>query len=363
MANKKSEISKVARLCSILFALCKSENIPAQSLATFLNISLRSVYRDIANLQKYGYEIASSTGPDGGYVLMNKINMTTEQVVVAGNELEKKNVDIDLTDEQLRTAVKMDLMSKISRSIFNTNTIDSDKIADNQLKGDFEKLKNRLYFDTTEWYWENKLDKMMLHVVEAIADQRIIEIKYIERRNAGEKKAQAEPYGLVWKGGNWYLIAATNDEIQRIRTSRIKEIRYTEETFQYPKELNIESWWKKDLMDFGCGNIEVILEAYGDAIPEMMELTTKPENIRKMENGVLTMIMHVDNYDWLVPIIMSYAGKVYPVAPIELNERIAKLVAIMRQQYQDVDVKEIGNEIEFDINNDARQRIARKTDE
>ena len=95
----------------------------------------------------------------------------------------------------------------------------------------------------------------------------------------------------------------------------------------------------------------------------MMEMTAKRENVRRLENGVLTMIMHVDNYDWLVPIIMSYASKVYPVAPFELNERIAKLIAIMRQQYRDIKVEEIGDEINFDIKNDARQRIGRKTDE
>ena len=115
-------------------------------------MSLRSVYRDVAELQKYGYDIASSTGQEGGYILINKINKTEKQVIIEGNELKKKLVDINLPDEQLYTVIEMDLLSKISKSMFNTNTLDSNKTVDSKLKSSFEKLKNRLYFDTAEWY-------------------------------------------------------------------------------------------------------------------------------------------------------------------------------------------------------------------
>ena len=82
-----------------------------------------------------------------------------------------------------------------------------------------------------------------------------------------KKKGTSRTVWVSVERGNWYLIAFINGKTQRIRTSRIKELKHIEEKFEYPKELNIELWWKEDLLNFGCGNIEVILEAYGDVIP------------------------------------------------------------------------------------------------
>jgi predicted DNA-binding transcriptional regulator YafY len=59
-----------------------------------------------------------------------------------------------------------------------------------------------------------------------------------------------KPYGLVWKGGEWWLVAAPlRGEVQRYRLNHVDRLVRTGLTFTHPEEkFDLRQWWTTTLV-------------------------------------------------------------------------------------------------------------------
>jgi hypothetical protein len=81
----------------------------------------------------------------------------------------------------------------------------------------------------------------------------------------------------------------------------------TERQFEYPKEFDLNTWWKNELVEFGHGNIEVILKVRDQsAIDEWM----KNDTVKTMGDGILTVKYYVDKWNGLILTILHYGDSV-----------------------------------------------------
>ncbi len=72
---------RASRLVSILLLLQSRGKLTAQELADTLEVSVRTVYRDIESLSEAGVPVYGDAGPDGGYRLLDKLPDGYETVI------------------------------------------------------------------------------------------------------------------------------------------------------------------------------------------------------------------------------------------------------------------------------------------
>ena len=346
MAKKKNSTPKLTRLIGILVELNKFDWVSATDIADKFSMSLRSVYRDISELQNMGFEIIGTTGAMGGYRLSKKL-------------FADKSVDFDIYNN-----VKAELLVKLGRSTIENIIPDDNIMADSILTEAVYSLKDKMVFDVSDWYWKDDIDGYSSTLSRSIQNQVLITIDYKERGTEKNTHDHVKPLGMAWKAGYWYLICESErtGRIIRIRSNRIVRIVETDKHFEYPTDFRVDKWWKTELIDFGRGNVEVVLKVAGQsAIEEWMKMEEKPDTVKKIENGILTVKYYVDKWIWLVPTILHYGDAVLVEEPIELRNAIIDTVEAMLLQYKNHIFNEKNNG--GFVNDDSRERISKSWQE
>lgn len=346
MSKKKNTTPKLARLIRILVEMNKRDWVSATDIAEMFSISLRSVYRDISKLQKMGFEIIGTTGAMGGYRL-------------AGKLLPDRGEDFDIYNN-----VKAELLVRLGRSTIEDTLSVERQDEDAQLTDTVYSLKDRILFDVSDWYWKDSIDAYSRALSRSIQNENFIEIDYKERGNDKNIRDRVKPLGMAWKAGYWYLICDSvgKNRIVRIRSNRIVKIVESSEHFIYPSDFHIDDWWRKELIDFGRGDIEVVLKITGQsAIDEWSKMEEKPDTVKTFSENCLTVKYYVDNWIWLIPTILHYGDAVLVEKPIELKNEIMKTIETMLYQYKHG--KFNGQQKGGFINDDSRERISKSRQE
>lgn len=345
MARKKNTTPKLTRLIGILIEMNKRDWISATDIAEMFSISLRSVYRDITELQRMGFEIIGTTGVTGGYRL-------------AGKLLSEKGEDFDIYNN-----IKAELIVRLGRSTIE-NTLSEEQVGDTRLTDTVYSLKDKMVFDVSDWYWKDSIDTYSRALSRSIQNENFIEIDYKERGSDKNLHDKVRPLGMAWKAGYWYLIcdSTRKNRIIRIRSNRIVKIVELSEHFDYPSNFHIDEWWKKELIDFGRGKIEVVIKVTGkSAIEEWRKMEEKPDTVKKIKGNCLTVKYYVDNWTWLIPTILHYGDAVLVEKPDELKQEIVTTIETMLYQYKHGkfnDQRKGGF-----INDDSRERISKSRQE
>lgn len=346
MAKKKNGTPKLARLIGILVELNRQDWVFASEIADKFAMSLRSVYRDVSELQRMGFEIIGTTGTMGGYRLARRLFSTQAK-------------DFDIYNN-----IKAELLVRISRNTIERHIPDDSLVLGTSLTETVYSLKDKLIFDVSDWYWKDNIDGYSNTLSRAIQNQTNIIISYKERGSDNNMRDCVKPLGLAWKAGYWYLICelGQNKKIVRIRTNRIISIEETNDTFEYPKEFNLNKWWKNELLEFGRGDVEVVLKVYGQsAIEEWLKMEEKPNTVKILDGDILNVKYYVDKWNWLIPTVLHYGDCVLVESPAELRHAIVKTAENMILQYNNRTFK-CSNKGGF-ANDDSRERISKSRQE
>ncbi|MEC0713807.1 YafY family protein, partial [Bacillus haynesii] len=198
------------RLISILLMLQAQGQMTAKELAERLEVSERTIYRDMEALSGAGIPVVAERGINGGWSLLDDYQTTLTGL----KESEIRALFVPLSEQLLDdlglTRISEEARNKLIASlpsVYRQNAKD---------------VWNRIYIDTRSW--RHKKEKAVSFEVlkDAIWKDRKLNIVY--QRADGQTAARiVAPLGLVAKGSNWYLIASKeNGEIRNYRASRIQ---------------------------------------------------------------------------------------------------------------------------------------------
>mgnify|MGYP000361458989 CR=1 FL=1 len=303
--------SRLHRLLRMVLVLRGRGYTTADELAEQFNVTVRTIYRDIEALQKNGVPIRPIRGREGGYRLEDESPLSSFESLTS----------LGSTD----AAVLFALSISQSGTEGYRNTLEH--IAKDLSQEEIEQFKafsERIYFDTQEWYWRDTGESLVPKLRRALLNRCRIIIRFQERDFKKQRSDLVNPYGLVWKGGQWYLVgrSKTEKKIRRYRVSRVFDAEENGTHFKYPDGFFLKDWWHDDLEGFGKGNITVKLLAGLDARSELAKLSTKRETLLENIGKMLQVTLFVDNWEWLVPIILSYGGNVVVTEPPDLQQVI-----------------------------------------
>jgi predicted DNA-binding transcriptional regulator YafY len=310
MADHKEP--RIARLLGILLLLRAKEWVPASDLSSRFNVSVRTIYRDIEFMQAHSIPIQGSSGPERGYRL-------------------EKETPVDSLQFDSEDAMALYLHGTAGTSVPDALTRRAGAILSGvsaELRPEaqrvFDHVRKRVYFDTTDWYWRDQSSGILPQIREAVLSERTLCIRHHPRGTNAEETERIRPYGLVWKGGEWYLVGQGehHGSIQRIRLARIIGCESEEHRFEYPNDFNLRAWWVNDLEQFGKGTTKVCLRGTTDIRGELLTLKTKESSLVELFDDGIRVTLFVDRWDWLVPLILSYGTSIYVEEPIALRDAV-----------------------------------------
>lgn len=294
------------RQVQILHLLRSREWVSATSLAERFQVAERTIYRDIEKLGDEGIPIESETGPQGGYRLAS--DQPLSPLTLDGDD-----------------AMRLYLVGLLAKSATDAPSSEGTEPGGYKLNA-VKRLAQRIYFDTADWYWRDEasglLPTVKLGLLTGVALKITIDVKGRE----GSQVSIVKPYGIVWKAGEWHLVAQPIDgPIQRYRMNLVKSISTTDLTFPYPEDFHLQAWWSQAMEEYGKGEIEIELHVSPKARDELLRLTLKSTSkIERTPGGGLIVRLYVDNWQWLIPLVASFGDALVVRAPEELRNAIAK---------------------------------------
>ena len=314
---------RITRLLEMLLLLRAREWVPASDLASRFNVSIRTIYRDIEFMQEHDIPIQGSSGPERGYRL-------------------EKETPVDALQFDSDDAMALYLHGTAGTSVPDALTRRAGSIlseVSTELRPEaqrvFDHVRKRVYFDTADWYWRDQSSGILPPIREAVLNERTIHVRHHPRGSAGEVTIQMQPYGLVWKGGEWYVVGKgeTTGKIERIRLSRIVACDLEAKTFGYPRDFDLRTWWAQDLERFGEGTTKVRLYGTADIRAELLTLKTKESSLVELTDHGIRLTLFVERWDWLVPLILSYGPSIHVEEPAALRDAVRKVLEKTLRQY------------------------------
>jgi predicted DNA-binding transcriptional regulator YafY len=222
------------RLLSILMLLQSAGRKTAAELAEELEVSERTIYRDVTALGISGVPVYTEPGPGGGISLIESyrsdLTGLTAEEVRALFMLSIPSPLIDLGyDQKLKGA-----MRKLSAALPAT------------LRGDERWVRERIYVDNDSWEKPGKALPHLLTVQQAVWENRVLQIAYrsLMGSRVGPLAAEIRPLGLVAKAGVWFLVGEREDHILVLPVERLLHARMREQRFERERDFDLVAFWQ-----------------------------------------------------------------------------------------------------------------------
>ena len=220
------------RLISLLMLLQTNGRMTADDLAKRLEVSPRTIYRDLDALSGAGVPVYAERGPNGGCMLMEsyRTNLTglNEHEVQALFMFTVPGLLADLGADKASEAAMLKLMASLPAPFQQDATF----------------VQERLHLDPAAWFQMEEDVPFLPLVQTAVWQNKRLRLNY--RRGDGQwVKRLIDPYGLVAKASIWYVVGGMHGgRIQVYRISRIMEAELTGSFFERPTDFELANYWQ-----------------------------------------------------------------------------------------------------------------------
>jgi len=227
-----------SRLLSALMLLQTRGRMTAPQLAQELEVSIRTVYRDIDQLSAAGIPVTADRGRAGGFQLLNgfRTQLTglteaeAETLMLAG--LPGPAAELGLADRMASARLK--LMAALPAGMRA------------------ERVATRFHLDVTGWFRASEPVALLPVVARAVWNERCLRIRYRQGHDSNE--VSLRPLGLVLKAGVWYLVAQKGGNYRTYRAANILAAEILDDAFARPADFDLASYWTKSSREYELAN-------------------------------------------------------------------------------------------------------------
>ena len=306
------------RLVSIMLLLQARQRMTAGELAEQLEVSERTIHRDMDALSIAGIPVMSERGKNGGWSLvegyqtrLNGLNPDEIQALFMGQPAHIL-ADLGLQDASQAALLKLYAALPAIR------------------RHEAESVRNRIHIDSAGWHPRAQQTNIDLPILQqAIWQEHALAITY-ERGNGEITKRIVEPLGLVAKGSIWYLVAHIDDEMRNYRVSRIHQATITEQRFTRPPDFDLSSYWAQSTSEFVATLPRYIAQVRVDsAILPRMHYTERFAKIQEVgtvdENNWCEVVIRFDTEDEACRYILGFGPQMEVLEPQDLRAKVIDL--------------------------------------
>jgi predicted DNA-binding transcriptional regulator YafY len=309
------------RLLSVLSVLQARGTMTGQELAWSLEVSERTVQRDVAALAAAGIPIVSERGRAGGYRLPGGYRLHLS----------------GLTGEEAEALPLTGLPAAASElglaSIVATAELKVLAALPRGLRQRAERAKSLLHVDAPGWYQRAEATPRLPALAAAVWQDRRLDARY--RRSDGKVVSRVlNPLGLVLKGGAWYLVADAHRGRRVFRVSRFERASLRAQTFPRPRSFDLASFWAEWSTSFEdrVEQVEVALRVRRDHLRYLRNAVSPSGQVAfdtlaaGGNSEWVTLVAPFDGAGYAQAQLLGFGPAVEVLGPREFLERLAAAV-------------------------------------
>lgn len=319
---------RASRLVAILLLLQSRGRMTAPQLAEELEVSVRTIYRDLEALGESGVPVYAEAGPQGGFSLVGgyQTRLTglspneAEALLLAGvpGPLGELGLGAALVGGQRKmlAALPEDLRARATTA------------------------RERFHVDLAGWFQHQAPPPLLGPVASAVWEERRIRIAY--RRGAGApERREVDPLGLVVKAATWYLVGARQADVRVYRVSRIADLHLIDGRCRRPEGFDLAGFWGEWLEEYEASlpTAAVEVRARPEAVPALRGLVDQrsvaatdweghPE-----EGGWLRLSLTFERLEEACTALLGLGERVEVLGPPELRSSLTRVAAGLSALY------------------------------
>jgi predicted DNA-binding transcriptional regulator YafY len=308
---------RAERLLRLLLHLQTRGQSTVDQLATALEVSPRTVQRDLDSLSVAGVPVYSIRGRGGGWALLpdyrsRLTGLTPSEVMsvfVGATAHVLADLGIDASSDQAMTKLIAALPDVVRR--------------------DAEFARQRLLIDHAGWDDRRETPRWLDLCRQAVWEERQLQITY---RKPSEPFTVA-PLGLVAKARTWYLVAARSDgNLRTYRLGRITSASLTSTPFTRPTGFDLTTYWSasQEALRAARPTYPIVLRVRERAIPRFRP--TSPI-LPADENGWWILHTDLENPDEACATVLAQAGDAIVLSPPALATQVHTAAAKITQSH------------------------------
>lgn len=249
---------KSDRLVSLLLLLQARSPRSARELADALEVSARTIFRDVEALSLSGVPVYAERGSAGGIALADGYRkaitqFSTEELHALFLAAADPLAELGVTGHQRALDKLAGALPDLQRRAA-------------------QQARQRILLDHNRWYRLEQPTDVLAVLRRAVWEDRQVAIDYRDRNGALTQRT-VDAYGLVSKAGVWYLVARQQDgEFRTFRAERVAQVQELTSRFTRDGAFDLEAHWRASnaAMQRPADSFEAILHVANDSIEWVM---------------------------------------------------------------------------------------------
>ena len=305
------------RLLSIVMLLQARGCVTAQSLADAMEVSVRTIYRDMDALSAAGIPVYTERGPGGGCALLDEYRtsltgLTREEVrALFMLSIPAPLVELGVAKELRAALRKLSAALPVAR------------------REEESRARQRIYLDSEGWFESQAPTPHLRIIQQAVWADRKLRVIY---RLPFETRAEwtLAPYGLVAKANTWYLVGERLGRLRAYRVADVLDAGLSEEGFERMANFDLEAFWQAWASEIE-GNrpsyavsllvapdfLQWLPHIYGKGATEAISRAKAPD-----EKGWVPLTLSFETFEDARKQILGYGGAAKVLEPVPLRESI-----------------------------------------
>ena len=320
---------RASRLVNLLLLLQSRGGLTAAELARELEVSVRTIHRDVEELSAAGVPIFAERGPLGGIRLVDgyRTRLTgmtadeAEALFLAGlpGPAAQLGLGTVVAAAQLKVmaALPPELRSRASRIV------------------------ERFHLDAAGWFQAQEAVPHLATLSAAVWDARAVRILY--ERGGGPVERTVGPLGIVLKGGVWYVIGATDGQIRTYRASRVVEATLTDEPVERPDGFDLAAYWTESSAAYerDAPTVEVVVRIAADQAWRIADVSGRAtlDAAERLDDpdpeGWLRLRLRVSWPDEVANRLLSIGPRLEVLEPADVRERVIAIAGRVVARYRE----------------------------
>jgi predicted DNA-binding transcriptional regulator YafY len=320
---------RASRLLSLLLLLQTRGRLTAQQLANELEVSVRTVYRDVEALSAAGIPLYGDAGHGGGYQLLGGYRTRLTGLTAA-------EAEALFLSGLPGPAAELGLGSVLAAATLKLRAALPASLRENA-----DRLSERFYLDAPGWYRCPEDVPYLPVVASAVWERQVIQVTYQRWKEPTEVTRRLEPHGLVLKAGIWYVVARGDGVMRTYRVDQIVTATPCDCGFAAEPGFELVSYWHTYLADFHrqLYTGRAVIRLSGEGVRRMRHLlsaaaVTAVETVGVADaDGWVRARVPIESADLALADFLRLGAEIEVLEPAELREQTARTIQAMAAIY------------------------------
>jgi predicted DNA-binding transcriptional regulator YafY len=319
-------------LINVLLLLQTRGQMTAAQLAEELEVSERTIHRDIEALSGAGIPVYAARGPHGGVALVE--GYRTRLTGMTAEEAEALFLSgvpgpaAELGLGTVMAAARLKVLAALPP----------------ELRSRASRLVERFHLDVTGWFHSGEEAPLLSTLSESVWEGRMLDIVY--QRGDRRVERRLKPFGLVLKAGVWYVVAEHEGNVHTYRASRVKAATPTTERFDRPADFDLAAYWAESTAAYerdveridvrlrlNPTALHVLADVIGEGVVREAERLTPPE---PDPDGWIHLLLRMDWPEEVPTRLLALGDLGEVLEPEHVRVRVAILTRQMAARYSSV---------------------------